>query len=165
MNDTAVLGRVRELLDYNVDTGVFTRRVNCSNTKAGAIAGSVHKDGYLQIAIDGRRYLSHRLAWLYVHGRWPCFEIDHINGIRTDNRIVNLRDVPKAVNQQNLKAAPRGKASGAPLGVTWYRKSRKWRAQIAVDGKQMHIGYFDTVSDAHEAYLQRKRQVHEGNTL
>lgn len=163
---TALRMRLVELLSYDALTGVFTRRVDRSNRKAGETAGSLHPDGYLQVAIDGRRYLCHRLAWLYEKCVWPEHEIDHINGDRADNRIANLRDVTKAVNQQNLKDAPRGKNSDAPLGVTKYsRRAGVWRAQICVDGKQFHIGYFLSQEAAHAAYINAKRRLHEGNTL
>lgn len=157
--------RMMQLLQYDPQTGVFTRRVDCSNSKAGAVAGSLHPDGYLQIALDGKRYLCHRLAWLYVRGDWPLQMIDHINGCRSDNRIANLRDVSRSVNMQNQKRAPSGKKSNAPLGVFWNPRARRWRSKIVVAGVRMDLGYFADQRAAHSAYIKAKRMLHEGNTL
>lgn len=86
--------------EYNPETGVFTR----IDRKNGQ--GSLDKDGYLILKIGGKQHKAHRMAWLYVNGTMPRFNIDHINGVRTDNRIANLRDVPQAVNVNNTKRLP-----------------------------------------------------------
>ena len=84
--------RLRELVSYDVDTGKFTRLVDSyrRTAVAGSVPGNVFKNGYIYISLDATRYLAHRLAWLYVHGRWPVGQIDHINMIRTDNRLCNF---------------------------------------------------------------------------
>ena len=84
--------RLRELFDYNSDSGLFVRKITVSaNATKGRIAGCPAKNGYLRIRIDGRYYYSHRLAWLYQFGEWPSEDLDHINGVRDDNLIANLR--------------------------------------------------------------------------
>jgi hypothetical protein len=159
--------RLRELLAYEPGTGLFTWRVDrCLNriVKAGMVAGSTHTTyGYVYIGVDGRNYRAHRLAWLYVHGAWPEHEIDHINGLPADNRIVNLRDVTSSANKQNLRRAKSSNKSSGLLGVQ--KKRNRWYAHITVRGRQRHIGVFDTPELAHAAYLFAKRQSHEGNTL
>ena len=83
--------RLKKLLSYNTDTGEFRWRVTRRGAaRAGSVAGCVRHDGYVRIAIDGKRYLAHRLAWLYVHGELVP-ELDHANGVRSDNRLDNLR--------------------------------------------------------------------------
>lgn len=96
-------------------------------------------------------------------GAWPTHEIDHINGKRTDNRTVNLRDVPRLVNQQNVRRAHRDSKLGV-LGVTPDRRGG-FRAQITINKRLHFIGYFDTIEEAHSAYVAKKREVHEGCTL
>lgn len=100
--------RLRQLLDYDPAIGHFTWKINGKGggQVAGKRAGSIDKQaGYEQVGIDGKLYRSHRLAWLYVHGEWPSGQIDHINGIRSDNRLANLRAVSNQVNGQNRHAA------------------------------------------------------------
>ena len=155
--------RLREVLSYDADTGLFVWQAQRGCKRPGESAGT-QTDGYLQISVDGRLYKAHRLAWLYVHGAWPVDAIDHINGDRSDNRIANLRDVTLAINNQNRRCATAGKSSPL-LGVSWYAQTRRWRAQIQVAGKNRGLGYFDDPQAAHEAYLAAKRQLHAGGTL
>ena len=157
--------RLRELLDYDPASGIFTWNVRTSNRiKIGDRAGSRHGGGYLQINIDGSNHLAHRLAWLYVHGAWPNEIIDHINGDRSDNRIANLRNVTPEVNAQNVRRPGIANTSGA-LGVSWSRKERKFVAYVSVRDKSLYVGSFDSVADAHAAYLAAKRKLHVGCTI
>jgi hypothetical protein len=158
--------RVAELLSYDPGTGEFTRLRTAPGGKsnAGDKAGILNSRGYVRIRIDGAHHQAHRLAWLYMTGEWPKHEVDHINGIRHDNRIANLRDVPRCVNQQNQRAGKsRGPAATGLLGVS--RIKTRFRAQITVLGKRLFLGRFDTPEEAHAAYLKAKREHHEGNTL
>lgn len=156
--------RLREVLHYDPETGVFTWRVNRGNrTKAGTVAGGHHCEGYITINFDGRQYLAHRLAWFYTHGSWPEYEIDHLNGIRKDNRLRNLRDVMKNMNQQNTRLARRSNLSSGLLGVS--RHHSQWRARIVCDGKVHLLGGFATPELAHAAYLEAKRQFQPGCTI
>lgn len=146
--------RLRELLKYNQRTGVFTWRMSAgSRCTVGAVAGSVERQGYRVIGLDGQLYKEHRLAWLYVHGVWPTNTIDHKNGKRDDNRMCNLRDVPHSENMRNL-SKPRSNNTSGYLGVYPYKG--KWHAAIRIDGKQKVLGVYETPEKAHAAYLKAK---------
>jgi len=147
--------RLRELLCYDQITGVFFWEIGRA---AGAVAGWGHPSGYIFIKLDGRSYAAHRLAWLYVHGRWPVDQTDHRNGKRNDNRIQNLRECSSAENNQNT--AIYGSNRSGLLGVGWHKASRRWRARIDAGGKQNHLGLFSSPEEAHEAYLSAKARLH-----
>lgn len=154
------LSEFKEFLSYDPDTGLFTWIKNASaKTLKGQIAGTKNKDGYIRIHFKRRQegskkagFMAHRLAWLFVFGKWPERQIDHINGIPDDNRIENLRDVSGSVNQQN-KACHR---SGKIVGVSYRKDKKKWCAKIGVNGKQKFVGYFNTEQEAHKAFLVQK---------
>jgi hypothetical protein len=156
--------RLRELLDYDAQTGVFTWKVRTSiRTAVGMRAGGVGGPGYWMISVDSKRYYGHRLAWLYVFGEWPKDgEIDHINGDRIDNRISNLREVSRSKNNENKREPLPNNKSGY-LGV--FRKRSRWTSRIRVNGKTHSLGGFDTPEAAHAAYLSAKRILHEGCTI
>lgn len=154
--------RVRELLDYDPETGLLTWRVTRGKARVGAVAGHV-RDDYIVLGIDGRSHLAHRLAWLHAYGSLPVHQIDHRDGDTYNNRLVNLRDVTGSVNQQNKKHARADNKTGL-LGVTSV-KNGWYRATIKAGGKQRHLGRFRAEQDAHQAYLAAKRQLHAGNTL
>ncbi len=154
--------RLKEVLRYNKNTGIFSWRVSRShNVKAGDIAGTKDKR-YLRIKIDGVLYRAHRLAWLYVTGKFPRNEIDHKNGSGIDNRWKNLRDVSRAVNRQNQRLPLPSNILGVQ-GVRKYR--RKYRAVIGVNGKSLFLGLFHSPQEAHAVYVIAKRKLHEGCTL
>ena len=155
--------RLRELLDYDQETGVFTRKVKlCNRVKVGDVAGYLNRKGYICIRVDGRTHKAHRLAWLYVHGVWPQSGIDHINGIKDDNRIINLREATHSDNQQNLRKPHADNKIGL-LGVS--RSQGKFKAQINVDGKVRTIGRFHIPEAANAAYLEAKRRLHPFGTI
>lgn len=158
--------RLKTILSYDIGTGVF-RWINATNWRAIAkdAAGCVReKNGYRVIYVGGKLYAAHRLAWLYVTGNWPSGSIDHINGVRDDNRFANLRDVTRSVNNQNLHVANRRNRSCGLLGVTWNRG--KWTAQISIPGiGKKNLGRFDDPNNAHSAYLEAKRKYHPGCTI
>lgn len=157
--------RLRELLNYDPQTGIFTRRIDIRQRwKAGSVAGNIAPSGYVRITIDGRSTQAHRLAWLWMTGAWPDADIDHINGDRADNRWANLRDVTRTVNMQNLRGAFGNNKSGL-LGAGWDKARRKWMAVIWINGQRHHLGRFDSPEGAHLAYLSAKRLHHAGNTL
>lgn len=154
------LDRLREILTYDPDTGVFVSLVCRKTLKVGQILGTtVDRYGYASIGIDGTHYLIHRLAWFYVHGEWPDGQIDHINGIKLDNRIANLRVVDALTNCQN-RHFPEKNARVSLLGVSIVGK--RYQALIGVAGKNRYLGMYDTPEAAHEAYLAAKRQLHPG---
>ena len=138
---------LRSVLHYDPDTGIFTWKVGSANrVKVGDVAGSTGVNGYLQIKLQSRKHKAHRLAWLHFHGVWPKDQIDHVNRNRSDNRLVNLRDV---TNKQNLQNAGKysHNTSGHP-GVSWDKQNSKWRAQIMHNQKMIHLGYFTDIEDA-----------------
>ena len=153
------VNKLKQLLAYDPLTGVFTR------LRTGALADRQHTDNYRAVKVGGGLYLSHRLAWLFVYGKWPAGEIDHVNGDRTDNRIQNLRVVTRAENNQNIRTAKRNNKSSGLLGVTHILRNNKWRAQIMVARKKLHIGLYDSPQDAHNAYVETKRRLHAGCTI
>ena len=153
--------RLRELLDYNPESGEFVWRHTVANRRGGDRAGSDNR-GYRQIRIDRKLYQAHRVAWCYVYGSWPPAMVDHINGIKHDNRIRNLRLATNQENQQNRRA-PQG---GNPyIGVSWHMGRQKWQAQIRLQGHPTHLGYFDLAEEAAEAYVAAKRKGHTHGTL
>jgi len=138
--------RLKEVLNYEPSTGIFIWKVQLSSR--GIIGSEVttkHLEGYTTIQIDGKQYLAHRLAWFYVHGYFPDF-IDHINHVRDDNRLVNLREVTRTENQQNLSIRC-DNVSGV-CGVSWDKARNRWTARIKVDDKYMYLGRFAEFSDA-----------------
>lgn len=151
--------RLREILTYDPNTGEFRWRISInSQAPEGAITGYVSRAGYSLIRISGRKYRAHRLAWLYVHGRWPKDQIDHINRIRNDNRITNLREATHWENQQNRGIASRNSSRYA--GVCWHTGKSKWHARIKINGRYKHIGYFEFIEDGVAARAAAKAKVH-----
>lgn len=109
---------------------------------------SVDNKRYARGCVDGCFYSAHRIAWTLYYGEWPANQIDHINGVRTDNRVENLRVVTNQENQRN-KAIPKSNTSGV-MGVSWCKRDKKWRAEIRIDGRSKHLGYFNTLEEAAE---------------
>lgn len=155
---------LRELLHYDPETGVFTWLKRRGSRAGGSIAGSPHEDGYIQIGVLGRLYGAHRLAWVYMHGLFPTGDVDHIDGVRSNNKIKNLRDVSRSVNLQNQRK-PRSDNTSGFLGITLNVRTNTWCARIQSNGKQRNLGYFKTQEEAHNAYLAAKRLHHLGCTI
>lgn len=165
MQSKLTLARLREVLKYDSVTGAFTWRIKTSSrAMPGQIAGTLRKDGYLQIYIDRACYQAHRLAWFYEHGVWPNNSIDHINGVRNANAISNLRDVTATGNNQNRRTAINNKTTGL-LGASYVKSRGKYQAQIKVKGRQIGLGHFDTPEEAHKVYVQAKRRLHPTCTI
>lgn len=151
--------QLRNALDYDATTGIFCwASPTAACMKPGDLAGSSHPNGYIFIKINGTSYAAHRLAWLYVHGRWPASCIDHRNGVRDDNRMANLRECADGQNNQNV-ALYKNNKSGFP-GVGWHKATGRWRARIDLGGRQRHLGLFDSAEEAHAAYLEEKARIH-----
>lgn len=140
--------RLKELFNYCPDSGDLTRSKGVRGAKQG-VARSVNACGYIVIRIDYKLYLAHRLAWLYVHGKLPCGEIDHINGTRDDNRIINIREVSHTDNMKNASIKSNNK-SGV-TGVIWSEKKKRWHSFIHISGKKMHLGSFKNKDGAVKA--------------
>lgn len=168
MADEIIAARVRELLHYDPTTGIFTRKIRTAQRhKVGDRADFMivggNSEGYRRVSFDSERYLAHRVVWLYVHGKWPQLDIDHINGDKGDNRLENLREVDRSTNLQNLHVAKKTNRTGF-LGVNLHTPGR-YVAKIQTGGKVRYIGIFDCPKEAHEAYLVEKRKLHEGCTI
>jgi hypothetical protein len=136
--------RLKELLHYDPSTGWFTWLIDSSMTKKGERAGGHHSLGYRQIGIDYQKYLEHHLVVFYMTGEWPKFEIDHINHIRDDNRLCNIRDISRSANGHN-KGLHTCNTSGY-TGVS--RHGNAWRSYISVNGKMFYLGRFGTLAEA-----------------
>lgn len=153
---------LREVLEYDPETGVFRWRVAAGRwgrIPAGTVAGSVSKvHGYIHIHLDGVVQNAHRLAWLYTTGEWPKDQIDHVNRDRADNRFCNLREATTAQNMEN-KRRYRSNTSGHP-GVHWRSFCGLWQARIGIAGKRVSLGHWPTVEEAAAAYVAAKAQMH-----
>lgn len=168
--DSKVLGRarrkkspdidyLRRALIYDKETGLFRRAIKTGRkANVGDVAGCVDKDGYIQIRLKGKMYPAHRLAWLYVYGEWPQDEIDHINCIKGDNRISNLRIATRRQNSMNLKIYKSNKTG--VKGVYWHSKRKVFVAQIRANGKRFFVGNFDDVLSASQAIERWRRELH-----
>lgn len=145
------LARLREVLDYCPETGVFRWKVSKKGrfAKPGAIAGAIDKDGYRIICVDQKMCRAARLAWFYVHGEWPNGEADHKDTDRSNDRIENLRDATKSQNMRN--ARPRNPASGLK-GAFIDRRRGGFVSRIKVGKRYVSLGSFTTAEEAHAAY-------------
>jgi hypothetical protein len=152
---------VRSILDYNPNTGQFTR-LNVPGTRTDLVnkpTGSAHNMGYITIFIKGKHYYAHRLAWLIVTGAWPSYDIDHKNNIRNDNKWENLRLATKSQNLMNT-----GVYKSNTVGYKGVHKRKnwnKWRARIIVNGKRLHLGDFNTPEEAALAYNEAAIKYHK----
>lgn len=149
----------RSRLAYEPETGRLIWKKCRNSLRIGTEAKSLDVAGYVQVNICGTLVKGHRLAWLIHYGEWPSGDIDHINGVRNDNRVANLRVVTNAINCQNKRA------SKNKLGLMGVHFNKGYRAKIQVDKKQIHLGRFDTPEKAHAAYLEAKRRLHVGCTI
>ena len=157
---------LKSILDYVPETGTFTWKIkHFYKCHVGSTAGGINGCGYIQIKINNKCYKAHRLAFFYVYGIWPENDIDHINGVRNDNRLENLREATRIQNCQNRKRCQVNNASSGLLGVSYSKNKNKYASQIMLNKKQNHLGYFSTPEEAHDAYLKAKRQIHEFGTL
>lgn len=155
--------RLRELLCYDPESGVFTNRVTrCGRAKAGDVAGTPGHCGYLVVTLDRVQHSCHRLAWLYIHGEHPEALIDHIDGNPANNQISNLRLASGRINSENRRGAYINSKTGL-LGVSSH--GHKYRASIGVAGEVRVLGYFRCPQEAHQAYIKAKRELHEGCTI
>lgn len=157
---TLTAERLRSLLRYDPETGDFTWIVDRPGSKGiGSIAGVRLKHGYVQIMIDGQRYLAHRLAFLWAEGEWPPETVDHRNGDPSDNRWSNLRKASQGENLQNRRKM-KNNTSGF-TGASWCKSMHRWQASIQVNRKPRHLGYFETAAEAGAAYEAAKAELHQ----
>ena len=150
-----------EIMDYDKETGVFTWKKQRRGVRVGVPLGTCNGYGYLRITVLGQSYYAHRLAWFYVHGEWPSDEIDHINSIRKDNRICNLREATTSENQHFRflsQTCGMSNSKTKTLGVSWHSKARKWQAHC----KKVYLGLFDSIQAASDAYENARSSYRKG---
>lgn len=143
MKSNLTVERLRERLHYNCDTGIFT-------WPNGRVAGCRSADGYLSIRIDGTIFRANRLAWLWMTGEWPIYNIDHADSDFSNDRWGNLRLATQSQNSANRRIASNN--SSGIKGVSWYKKYGKWAAHIKKNGRREFLGYFENIEDASAAY-------------
>jgi hypothetical protein len=149
--------QLKERLSYDPETGQFTWLIAPSNNVvAGSIAGSIMED-YRSIRVYGTPYKAHRLAWLYMTGEWPTCQIDHKDRNGLNNKWENLRLSTFGQNRANSKV--RCDSQSGVKGVRWYASANKWSAQIRHKGKNVNLGYFETLDEAHLAYIRAAQQA------
>lgn len=157
--------RLIQVAEYDEKTGIFRSRGSRGKLLPNSIMGTVRKsNGYVQLCIDRKLYYAHRLAILYVTGENPKDTVDHINGVRSDNSIKNLRCVDRKTNSQNRRGPDRDSSTGY-LGVKKANQKSGYVASIFTDGKSIHIGTFKTKEEAYDAYISYKRRLHGGCTI
>lgn len=132
--------------------------------RIGDIAGCKYSCGYVVTKINMKSFAVHRLIWIWVYGKWPDGDIDHINGIRDDNRISNLRDVTKTINNEN-QTRPHIDNKHGILGASWIESRKSYYVSIQVRGKTRFLGLTRDPEDARNRYLEAKRKLHQGCTI
>ena len=158
--------QVNHALALDPVTGDLTHKVGKAMPNGGfrafpgdsAGSGRAGSHGYRQITVCGYTCLAHQVFWLLAHRQWPTLQIDHINGVKTDNRLNNLREANSSQQQQNVCA--RSHNQSGLLGAHFHRAKGKFRSRITVDFKVHNLGTFDTAEEAHEAYQAAKAQLH-----
>ena len=159
-NEDALIQEILRIYNVDLDNGVITHKLSRGRGKAGDEAGTPHPGGYRRLRVCGKHFLSHRVLWLVRYGKWPAHHLDHINGVKTDNRLENLRECTDAENQQNRVASK--KSTTGLMGVTTHRSGR-YQAQITVGGRHIYLGIHETPELAHAAYLSAKKSLHVFN--
>lgn len=165
--------RLKELFLHDPETGEFVwkKRDRAAFATQSAyisfvsrcemrVAGHI-QEGYRKIVVDGRQYLAHRLIWMFIHGedvKYPEYEIDHVNGNRSDNRIQNLRKVTKSQNQRN--GSMRINNSSGVIGVNWCNPKKRWVARIWDGPRHKYLGQYANLADA--AAARRKAEIELG---
>ena len=146
---------LKDKLSYDHDTGRFVWIMSSRNKlSVGDPAGCVNRHGYIQIRFIGYAYSAHRLAWLYMTGNWPNDEIDHINGIRTDNRWSNLREATSIENARNAKIKHNNVSGYKGVSID----GNKFRSRIRIESVNVNLGKFDTAEEAHLAYCEAAKK-------
>jgi hypothetical protein len=157
------MDNLHKLFLYDPDSGKCIRRVGRGNrAPIGEEISRKTKNGYLIVQVDRKNYLVHRLAWFLMTGEWPK-EIDHINGVKTDNSWKNLREATRSMNMQNYRQAKRNNRSGF-LGVR-ETDDMTFQARIHRDGVTLCLGTYSTAQEAYDTYVSAKRKIHPAGTL
>jgi hypothetical protein len=148
--------RVRDLFDYDPETGVLRWKKGFGGVYSGMAVGTPNDRGYLLVRLDKRARKVHRVIWLHVFGEWPTDQIDHINGKKDDNRLSNLRSVTNAQNHQNKTCA---KSKSGSRGVR-ERPGGRFEASITLNRKGYYLGIFTSIGEAEEAYKIARQRLH-----
>jgi len=149
--------QVRRVLSYDPETGLFTWLVRtCGRCKHGLFSGTADTIGYYRVKVLGRSYSAHRLAWAITYNEWPTLEVDHINRIKTDNRIANLRLVNKSENMLNRVGR---NVCGSVPGVSKRPGKEKWRSTITLGGTTHQLGTYLSLEAAVEARLLAEQKL------
>ncbi|MEH3356433.1 HNH endonuclease [Enterobacter kobei] len=151
------VGDIRDLIDYNPETGVLKAKVNFSGRQAGSVIGSQTRQGYYAFSLFGKKCFAHRLAWLLHYGEWPSQPIDHINGIKTDNSIRNLRLCSLSQNQFN-KPTQKNNTTGVK-GVYWNKRDKRYVASVQFNGKKYSAGHHKDIESAKEAVMKLREKL------
>lgn len=152
-------GRLRHVLDYNPDTGIFRwKHPTSKKFKAGDVAGTAHTKGYVSIVVDRKAYLAHRLAWLWMTGGWPEDQLDHRDLDRSNNAFANLRVAGACGNQANTGLS-RNNTSGFK-GVHWNKRKQRWAVEIDCQRERHFLGYFTNKEAAAAAYAEAAQRLH-----
>lgn len=155
---TVTQARVKQLLHYDPETGIFRYKQKRGRERVGDVAGTVTSDGYVAITIDRMTFQAHRLAFLYMTGAFPKDCVDHVDRRRDNNSWANLRPATAQENRQN-QARRADNTSGYP-GVTWDQSKQRWMARIYHEGKDYFLGRFRTAAEAFKAYSSAKAKIH-----
>lgn len=158
--------RLNFLLKYEPSTGhlIWKVKSRSNQIKVGDVAGTLSHFGYIAVQIDSKLFKAHRLVWFLEHKQWPVEQIDHINHVRSDNRLENLREAKRHENGgHQIQAHSQSKSK--VLGVCWNKHHKRWVAKINHKGKRTYLGYYKDIEDAKDAYLTAKRRLHSHNTL
>jgi hypothetical protein len=151
--------QLKSKLSYSPIVGVFEWRTAGRRITQGGLAGGVCRDsGYVVIGVMGKNYLAHHLAWLYMTGDWPEMDIDHKDGDRSNNAFSNLRLATKRQNQWNKAISPLN--SSGEKGVSFDKSTQKWRGQVGLGDKRVHVGLFKTKEEATAAVRERRQELH-----
>jgi len=150
--------QLKEQVQYDPTSGVFTWRAARSGVPHRSIAGSPNNLGYIKITILRKHYYAHRLAWFYMTGEWPPHSIDHINQNPSDNRWINLRAATHSENHRNVSL--RSDSTSGIKGVSLHKETGKWRAHIKINGKAKHLGLFHTIEEAARVRQAAADKIH-----
>lgn len=164
MNNVLPVEDLIDIFEYdpvNSKSALIWKVKIADKIKISSAAGCKAPTGYYVVKCLGKIYLAHRIVWALHYGSWPKSHLDHINRIKNDNRIENLREATHAENHQN-RSRQKNNASGF-TGVHWHSRDKKWEARIQVNKKQKHLGYFDTPEKAYECYKRAKQTTHTFN--
>lgn len=153
------LEEFNEWYRYDSATGlIFYKKKRVNSNRLDKPAGTINNCNYRILKFKGRMYTHHKLVWFIFTGAWPRYEIDHINGDTTDNRITNLRDVPKFLNLCNSHKHRAGKLPGCSLD----KRRNKWKAKRVVNKVEYFLGYYSTEKEAHDAYINSIERIGYG---